>query len=148
MAGFLIVTMVRQWQRVSAYGLAREGDTVLLVQIGRSAHGDLGKWMPPGGTIEHGEHPAETVVREFAETTGLEVRVDALLEVGSDHRQLTGGIDFHGVFMLYGVTVLGGDLRPQPDGIMVEPSWHSASELDQIPMLDAVRDVLRTALKK
>jgi hypothetical protein len=50
--------------------------------------------------------------------------------------------------MLYGVTVLGGDLRPQPDGIMVEPSWHSASELDQIPMLDAVRDVLRSAVKK
>ncbi|GHJ48678.1 DNA mismatch repair protein MutT [Catellatospora sp. TT07R-123] len=140
--------MVRQWQRVSAYGLAREGDTVLLVQIGRSSHGDLGKWMPPGGTIEHGEHPAETVVREFAETTGLQVRVDGLLDVGSDHRELAGGLDFHGVFMLYAVTVLGGDLRPQPDGTMVEPSWHPSAELDSIAMLDAVRDVLRAAVKK
>lgn len=147
MAGFHTVTLVRQWQRVSAYGLARDGDAVLLVQVGRSAHGDLGKWMPPGGGIEHGEDPAEAVVREFAEETGYQVRVDGLLEVGSDYRQLPGGIDFHGIFILYSVTVVGGELRPEPDGTMVDPTWVSAAGLDELSMLDSIRDVLRRILK-
>ena len=45
------MTLARQVQRVSACGLARDGDAVLLVQIARSAYGEAGKWMLPGGGI-------------------------------------------------------------------------------------------------
>src|SRR5688500_8660492 len=75
-AGFCIVTLARQVQRVSACGLARDGDAVLLVQIGRSAYGEAGKWMLPGGGIEHGEDPREAVARAFSEQIGLTVQVD------------------------------------------------------------------------
>ena len=87
-------------QRVSVYGLARTSDAVLMVQIGPDPHGDTGKWMLPGGGVEHGEHPCAAVIREMLGETGYAVAVDRLLEVGSDHRLLPSGIDFHGVFIL------------------------------------------------
>lgn len=142
MAGFCIVTLARQVQRVSACGLARDGDAVLLVQIGRSAYGDAGKWMLPGGGIEHGEDPREAVVRAFAEQIGLTVQVDRLIEVGSDYRHLPGGIDFHGIFIVYGVTITAGEPKAEPDGAILAPTWVKPSEVDALPVLDSLRPVL------
>jgi 8-oxo-dGTP diphosphatase len=64
-----------------------------MVRIAPGPHGDGGKWMLPGGGVEHGEHPEETVVRELREETGYHVTVGALLEVGSDHRLLPTEVD-------------------------------------------------------
>jgi 8-oxo-dGTP pyrophosphatase MutT (NUDIX family) len=40
---------------------------------------DRDEWELPGGQLEENEHPRETVVREFAEETGLDVRAGRLL---------------------------------------------------------------------
>jgi 8-oxo-dGTP diphosphatase len=122
------MTHLRQLQRISAYGLARDGESMLLVRAGN-------EWMLPGGGVEHGEHPAETVVREFAESAGLQVKVDRLIDVGSDHRQLPSGIDFHSVFAVFAVTVAGGALL---DG----PSWVPVAQLAETPMPDSLREIL------
>jgi len=42
---------------------------VLLVQRAREPY--LGTWMLPAGFVDYGEHPADTVVREIREETGL-----------------------------------------------------------------------------
>jgi len=142
MAGCFTVTLARQVQRVSACGLARDGDAMLLVQIGRSAYGEAGKWMLPGGGIEHGEEPRDAVVRAFAEQLGLTVRVDGLLDVGSDYRNLAGGIDFHGIFIVYVVTITAGTPRVEADGAVLAPTWVKQAELDSLPVLDPIRAVL------
>ncbi|RSM71701.1 7,8-dihydro-8-oxoguanine-triphosphatase [Amycolatopsis sp. WAC 01375] len=57
-----------------AYGrLIRDGKILFIRRRPGSFLG--GHWELPGGTVEPGERPAETVVREFAEETGLTVRV-------------------------------------------------------------------------
>lgn len=117
-----------------------------MVQVGRDPHGDSGKWMLPGGGVEHGEDPCAAVVRELLEETGYSVTVDRLLEVGSDHRLLPSGIDFHGVFVLYAVSVVGGAARPEITGDTASPCWVSIEELPDVPMLDAVRGMLARTL--
>lgn len=117
-----------------------------MAQIGPDRHGDGGKWMLPGGGVEHGEDPCATVVREVLEETGYAVTVDRLLEVGSDHRLLPSGIDFHGVFVLYAVGVVGGAARPEGTGDTTTPSWVPLTALPDLPMLDAVRGMLARAL--
>lgn len=71
-------------QRLAAYALiVDEAGRVLLTQqvYGR---GRLGRWILPGGGVEHGEHPEQAVVRETCEETGLPVRTGELLQVVSD----------------------------------------------------------------
>jgi mutator protein MutT len=49
---------------------------ILLIQ-----RADNGKWAMPGGALEIGETPAEGVVREVREETGVECRVVSLVGV-------------------------------------------------------------------
>jgi 8-oxo-dGTP pyrophosphatase MutT (NUDIX family) len=49
----------------------------VLLQLRR----DDGRWGFPGGAIELGESAEEAVLREVAEETGLEVRVESLLGI-------------------------------------------------------------------
>ena len=56
-----------------ANGIVAENEQVLL---GRRAHSPWnGLWGAPGGFVERGEHPSETVVREVREETGLDVEI-------------------------------------------------------------------------
>jgi hypothetical protein len=73
---------------------------------------------------------------------GLTVRVEGLLDVGSDYRNLAGGIDFHGIFIVYVVTITAGTPRVEADGAVLAPTWVKQAELDSLPVLDPIRAVL------
>jgi 8-oxo-dGTP diphosphatase len=130
-------------QRISCYGLATMDDKVLLVQIGPRWQQDADSWMLPGGGVEHGEQPEAAVVREIVEETGLVVSVDRLLEVGSDHRTIDDSVDFHCVYLVYRVSVTGGELRDEANGITAAPTWMPIAALDSLPILAMSRHSLR-----
>lgn len=129
-------------QRVSTYGLARDGDSVLMVRIANFGGGDIGKWMLPGGGLVHGETPELAVVREVAEETGYRVAVDRLLEVASDHRTLDNGTDFHGIYVIYAVTVLSGEPHAEAAGSTDGVDWVEIASLPDVPMLETFRGIL------
>jgi 8-oxo-dGTP diphosphatase len=64
--------------RVAAYGVCWHDGSVLLARY-VSPDGAQRHWTMPGGKVEHGEDPYDTVVREVAEETGYRVVVDGLL---------------------------------------------------------------------
>ncbi|MFJ7213580.1 NUDIX domain-containing protein [Amycolatopsis sp. NPDC098790] len=59
---------------VSIKGVLIRDDRVLLV------HNERDEWELPGGRIEPGETPEETVAREITEETGLPVEVAEILD--------------------------------------------------------------------
>lgn len=71
-------------RRVAAYGLCRDSDGRVLLVRASARSNTPGVWSLPGGGIEHGEHPADGVVREVAEETGLTVKVTGLRNVLAD----------------------------------------------------------------
>lgn len=79
--------------------------------------GLAGWWQIPGGGVEQGEHPADAVVREFAEETGLDVEVGDPVTVEADVGADPGtGLLRHTDRIVYRVSIRGGRLRPEVAG--------------------------------
>ena len=84
-------------QRMAAYGVVRDDEDRLL--LARAAHTLTigGSWFLPGGGVQHGESPVDSVRREIEEESGLVVTVGPLLDVLSDVRTLPDGVSLHTV---------------------------------------------------
>lgn len=83
------------------------------VLLGRRT--DVMLWAPPSGVVQLGETPARTIVREVAEETGLQVRVDQLigLYTGPDFEwTYPNGDQAQIVSAFFACTPVGGVLTP------------------------------------
>lgn len=92
-----------------------------------------GRWTLPGGGLRHGEDPAEGVLRELAEETGLSARIDRLLGVHSNVYD-SDGTSIHGVRLLYLVEIVGGSPRPERHGTTDDLGWFDLTELGQLDL--------------
>ncbi len=129
-------------RRAAAYGVCRTADGSVLLARGSDLSAFPGVWSLPGGGVDHGEHPADAVVREFAEETGLAVVIDGVRAVVADVIALPDGPDAalrglveHTDRIIYDVTVTGGDLRPEIDGTTDLAQWVTHAEVAGLPLL-------------
>ncbi|MFD7001888.1 NUDIX hydrolase [Streptomyces mirabilis] len=123
--------------RVAAYAVCVRDGRMLLA---RWVAGDGSRrWTLPGGGMDHGEDPYDTVIREAEEETGYAVEPLALLGVDSvlrSHpRRLGSPNDFHALRIVYEARVTGGELRHETNGSTDMAAWHP---LDEVPALDRV----------
>jgi 8-oxo-dGTP diphosphatase len=133
---------VQQLRRVAAYGLCRDGERVLLTR-GSPLCDFPGVWQITGGGLEHGEHPADGVVREFAEETGLDVAVVGVRTVVADVVRLADlGIAMHTDRVVYDVAVRSGELRPEPDGTTDRVAWLALDEASRMPLMPFTAELL------
>ena len=129
---------VVQRVRLAAYAWCEEGDAVLLARVAAGYPGE-GMWALPGGGLDFGEDPAEGLVREMVEETGLTGRIDGLLDIRSgvyEPAETTSGHRIHFIGILYRVTKTGGELRDEPDGSTDQAAWIPLNELDALPLVD------------
>ncbi|MFH8485683.1 NUDIX hydrolase [Streptomyces longisporoflavus] len=123
--------------RVAAYAVCVRNGQLLLA---RWVAGDGSKrWTLPGGGMDHGEDPYDTVIREADEETGYAIEPVALLGIDSLRRRyprkLGALADFHGLRIVYEGRIAGGELRHEQDGSTDLAAWHA---LDAVPGLDRV----------
>ncbi|WP_037859802.1 NUDIX hydrolase [Streptomyces sp. NRRL S-340] len=128
---------MREELRVAAYAVCvRDGRMLLARWVARDG---ARRWTLPGGGMEHGEDPYDTVVREAEEETGYAVEPVALLGLDSIRRTyprpLGSHADFHGLRIVYEARVTGGDLRHETGGSTDMAAWH---DLDAVPELERV----------
>jgi ADP-ribose pyrophosphatase YjhB (NUDIX family) len=104
--------MLRPLRRIAAYGVCTDSaGRILLVRASRRSGTPLW-WSLPGGAVDHGEAPTDTVVRETAAETGLSVSVMRLVDVQSDLRAVASrGVSIHTDRLIYEVAVRGGEVR-------------------------------------
>jgi 8-oxo-dGTP diphosphatase len=102
-----------------------------------------GKWALPGGLVELGEKPWEAAVREVREETGLTVRIEGLLDVGTDlHRDSSSKVEYNYVLVDYLARPVRGKLKLNPES--ADYSWFSSDEAGKLDMSRGTREVLRT----
>ncbi|MFD5554562.1 NUDIX hydrolase [Streptomyces sp. NPDC059578] len=131
--------------RVAAYAVCVEDDRVLLARwVDREG---ARRWTLPGGGMDHGEDPYDTVIREVAEETGYEVVPRVLLGVHShrnprDPRPLGRYADFHALRLLYCAEVTGGSLRNETDGSTDLAAWIPLAEVPDLVRVGLVDHAL------
>jgi 8-oxo-dGTP diphosphatase len=126
-------------RRIAAYAVCIESggtrhEKILLVRASARS-GTPGVWSLPGGAVDHGEHPRDTVVRETAAETGLSVATTRLLDVLADMRALPArGVTIHTDRLIYQVTVRGGALRDRVGQPTDLARWLTREEAAALPL--------------
>lgn len=138
---------MRRSSSVRAYGVLVEAGRVLLVRSSNPRH-DPPLWWLPGGGIDFGESPEQTVLREFAEETGLVVHDPRLLLVTSDVRRRDNGDQIHAVRVCFTVTRAGGDLTDEVDGTTDRAAWFELARLGSANLAGYARDAIAAAQAK
>lgn len=121
--------------RLAAYAVARDaGGRVLLVRIA-PGYPAAGKWTLPGGGVRFREHPEAAVIRELEEETGL---LGVEPKLAFVHSAASAGDDeaWHAVRIVYGVQVVGGELRDEKDESTDAAAWFSLEEARDLPTVD------------
>ncbi|GAB3733270.1 NUDIX hydrolase [Amycolatopsis oliviviridis] len=122
-----------------AYGtLIRDGKFLFIRRRPGSFLG--GHWELPGGTVEPGEPPSETVVREFAEETGLTVRVTG--EHGTHSWDDVAGRPMRIHATVYALS------EADPAEVVIDPeehdafAWYTREEAAELDLADHFREAL------
>ena len=100
-----------------------ENKDILLV---KSTYRRFHPWGLPGGSLEYGEHPEKTVIREVWEETGLKVCIVKFLLVNS---WLPDRVGFY-----YFCTITGGTFHPTEE--VSEFAYFSVEDLPDIHPID------------
>ncbi|MEU0373448.1 NUDIX hydrolase [Streptomyces sp. NPDC006283] len=123
--------------RVAAYAVCIQDEQVLLARW--VARDGAKRWTLPGGGMDHGEDPLDTVVREVEEETGYLAEMTALLGLDSVRRRyprkLGSFADFQALRIVYEGRITGGELRNETGGSTDLAAWH---RLEAVPGLDRV----------
>jgi 8-oxo-dGTP diphosphatase len=129
-------------RRVGAYGVSRDPSGWTLLARNSDVSEFPGLWTLPGGGVEQGEHPDDALIREFAEETGLEVRISALRDVTADVEILPNGNLEHTDRLVYDVTPVGGSLRAEVGGTTDLVEWVSPDAIEALPLMPFTARVL------
>jgi 8-oxo-dGTP diphosphatase len=129
-------------QRIAAYGVCRDDEGRLLLARAAPYLTLRGRWFLPGGGVQHGEDPPESLRREMEEESGLVVTVGPLLEVLSDVRRIPENTMLHTVRLIYRVDDWKGELRPEAEGTTDAVAWFTPEQLRTVPLAHYVETVL------
>ncbi|MGW7466403.1 NUDIX hydrolase [Streptomyces xantholiticus] len=135
--------------RVAAYAVCiRDGQILLVRWVAREG---TKKWTLPGGGMDHGEDPLDTVVREVEEETGHTSEMTALLGLDSVRRRyprrLGAFADFQGLRIVYEGRITGGELRSETNGSTDLAAWHplaAVPALDRVELVDVGLELWRS----
>ncbi|MFT3970789.1 MAG: NUDIX domain-containing protein [Micropruina sp.] len=118
-------------QRLAAYAIVLSPRGLLATEFSERTAVPH-SWGLPGGGIDPGENPSQTVIREAVEETAQQVEIAQLLDVQTDHwigRSPSGVVeDFHAVRIIYAATC------PEPTDPVVQDVGGTTASARWVPL--------------
>jgi ADP-ribose pyrophosphatase YjhB (NUDIX family) len=114
-----------------------EGARIVLVR--RAIEPGYGKWVFPGGYVDRGEEITLAAIREAREESGLDVRLDHLINIYSYAGRTP-------IVVVYAATCIGGDLAVDDEGLEARAFDVKALPWDELAFRstrEALRDYLQ-----
>lgn len=109
-----------------------------LVLVRRAIEPGYGKWVFPGGYVDRGEEIELAAVREAHEETGLDVRIDGMVNIYSYQGRTP-------IIIVYAATAIGGELCADEECLAAELFDRETIPWDHLAFRstrDALRDYL------
>jgi ADP-ribose pyrophosphatase YjhB (NUDIX family) len=123
-----------QRQRLSSLCYLEQKGELLLLQ--RNKEPFRGFWTAPGGKLEPGENPGETIIREIREETGLALTNPRLQMINSE----TGADpNYNWLVFIFRGTELSGTLQECNEGVL---SWIPRPQIYDLKIPDVDRKLL------
>jgi len=132
----------------SAYIIDPSTLKILLVK-----HKKYGKWVQPGGHIEHDEFPEEAAIREAYEETGIKIKLlgerfpreeDFITPIGVQKNRTNTGI--HIDFLYPAVPIKEQELQISNESTNI--GWFTREELEKINVFPDIKITMDAILKK
>ena len=128
--------------RVAAYLVAIDRGAILLSRIAPEYPG-AGSWTLPGGGVEWGEHPEQTLRREVYEEAGLAPDEVRFLGIDSMVHGASGEHDgVHAIRILYRAEVQGTPRVTEMGGSVDAAAWVRIVDLAVTPTVHLVSAAL------
>lgn len=112
---------------------------LLLTQLWNREPIGAGRWTLPGGGMDFGEEPRQTLTREFYEETGLTPEIGEVVDVLS----FLPRSDLHVVQIIYQVEARGEPTVIEQDGSTIDARWVPTVQLDDLETVRLVDHVRR-----
>ncbi len=96
--------------KIAVGTIIRLDDSGRIVLVRRAIEPGYGKWVFPGGYVDRGEEITLAAVREAREESGLDVRIDHLINIYSYAGRTP-------IVVVYAATRLGGELAVDEEGL-------------------------------
>ena len=93
-----------------AVGTIIRDDRNHVVLVRRAIEPGYGRWVFPGGYVDRGEEVQAAAVREAREETGLDIRIDSLVNIYSYPGRAP-------IIIVYAATMIGGCLACDDEGL-------------------------------
>lgn len=103
------------------------------------------KWQIPGGTIDFGEHPADTAIREVKEETGITIKL--LSEQPFIESCIFDNTTIQAIIIAFPAEYKSGTLDVAGDDWTSEGNWFEYEEIDFATCLPKTKELIDHARK-
>ncbi|MGF7050818.1 8-oxo-dGTP pyrophosphatase MutT (NUDIX family) [Paenibacillus sp. DS2015] len=139
---------MEKYTHLGVYGVLIHDNKILLIKKARGPH--TGKWDLPGGTIEFGEEPYETLRREVKEETGIgeikgRIRTAESYELIYPYQenQLE---EMHHIGIIYDVEIINHNYELKTDGDQEDSlgaRWIRLKELEEMEVTPMIKMIFK-----
>jgi len=143
--------LLETYTHLGVYGVLVQDDQVLLIKKARGPH--TGKWDLPGGSVEFGEQPYQTLLREFIEETGLseiEGSIKTSISYTLIHEIRNQLEHLHHIGIIYDVRLLNQleTVKLEGDGEdSLGARWINLNSLSDVPLTPFVEEIFKIKSK-